>query len=91
MNIFLDIMEIKAKLVAYSALFRYMSAADSGKHREAVWQVKWVKDTLDGYLNFYSISGDGRVREEWMVAWRCHLKHHSGLQLDHCEDCPLVQ
>ena len=25
------------------------------------FQVKWVKDDIDGYLNFYSISGDGRV------------------------------
>ena len=24
-------------------------------------QVKWSKDNLDGYLNFYSVSGDGRV------------------------------
>ena len=26
----------------------------AGKHRDVVWQVKWVKDNLDGYLNFYS-------------------------------------
>ena len=23
--------------------------------------MKWVKDDVDGYLNFYSISGDGKV------------------------------
>ena len=29
-------------------------------------QVKWVKDNLDGYLNFYSVSGDGRVTN-WTI------------------------
>ena len=29
-------------------------------------QVKWAKDNLDGYLNFYSVSGDGRVTN-WMI------------------------
>ena len=24
-------------------------------------KVKWAPDNLDGYLNFYSVSGDGRV------------------------------
>ena len=31
-----------------------------------VIQVKWVSDNLDGYLNFYSISGDGRVTN-WTI------------------------
>ena len=31
-----------------------------------VWQVKWAKDNLDGYLNFYSVSGDGRV-SNWTI------------------------
>ena len=31
-----------------------------------MWQVKWVKDNLDGYLNFYSVSGDGRVTN-WTI------------------------
>ena len=29
-------------------------------------QVKWAKDNLDGYLNFYSVSGDGRVTN-WTI------------------------
>ena len=28
--------------------------------------MKWAKDNLDGYLNFYSISGDGRV-SNWTI------------------------
>jgi dynein intermediate chain 1 len=39
----------------------YRSTASTGKHRDVVWQVRWGKDNLDGYLNFYSVSGDGRV------------------------------
>ena len=27
---------------------------------EYALQVKWATDNLDGYLNFYSVSGDGR-------------------------------
>ena len=30
------------------------------------FQVKWAKDNLDGYLNFYSVSGDGRVTN-WTI------------------------
>ena len=55
-----------------------MSTAQNGKHKDVVWQVgklirsawssltlqvRWAKDNLDGYLNFYSVSGDGRVRK----------------------------
>ena len=29
--------------------------------------MKWVKDDIDGYLNFYSVSGDGRV-SNWTIA-----------------------
>ena len=28
--------------------------------------MKWAADNLDGYLNFYSISGDGRVTN-WTI------------------------
>ena len=41
----------------------YFSTARNGKHQDIVWQVKWAKDNLDGYLNFYSVSGDGRVNK----------------------------
>ena len=44
----------------------YISTARNGKHTDIVWQVKWVKDNLDGYLNFYSVSGDGRVTN-WTI------------------------
>ena len=29
-------------------------------------QVKWAPDNLDGYLNFHSVSGDGRV-SNWTI------------------------
>ena len=44
----------------------YISTAKNGKHQDIVWQVKWAKDNLDGYLNFYSVSGDGRVTN-WTI------------------------
>ena len=64
----------------------YMSSATNGKHTDVVWQVrllicrdkprtpdhqvKWVRDNLDGYLNFYSVSGDGRVTN-WTLVKNC--------------------
>ena len=39
----------------------YVSSANNGKHSDVVWQVKWANDSLEGYLNFYSISADGHV------------------------------
>ena len=30
-------------------------------------KVKWVLDDLDNYLNFYSVSGDGRVTNWTLV------------------------
>lgn len=54
----------------------YQSDARNGKHKDIVWQVllpprtlaqvKWAPDNLDGYLNFYSVSGDGRVTN-WTI------------------------
>ena len=44
----------------------HISTARNGKHQDIVWQVKWTKDNLDGYLNFYSVSGDGRVTN-WTI------------------------
>ncbi|CAF3871249.1 unnamed protein product [Rotaria magnacalcarata] len=40
---------------------KYQSTARNGKHTDPVWQVRWQKDDLDGNLNFYSISSDGRI------------------------------
>ena len=31
-----------------------------------IYQVNWAKDNLDGYMNFYSCSGDGRVTN-WTI------------------------
>ena len=31
-----------------------------------VWEVCWAEDNLDGYLNFYSCSSDGRVTN-WTI------------------------
>lgn len=39
----------------------YLSTADTGKHTDPVWEVRWQKDDLDNNLNFFSISSDGRV------------------------------
>ena len=44
----------------------YLSTAKSGKHTDPVWQVKWQKDDLDGNLNFFSVSADGRV-VQWII------------------------
>lgn len=43
---------------------KFTSNAKSGKHTDPVWQVKWQKDDLDGNMNFFSVSSDGRV-----VSW----------------------
>jgi dynein intermediate chain 1, axonemal len=40
---------------------KLMSDAKSGKHSDPVWQVRWQKDDLDGNMNFYSVSSDGRI------------------------------
>ena len=61
----------------------YKSNAKNGKHKDIVWQVaccfipvwtigaisqvKWASDNLDNYLNFYSVSGDGRVTNWTLV------------------------
>ena len=75
----------------------YQSSAASGKHADAVWQVrpagrhqhrlliryfevKWAKDNLDGYLNFFSCSGDGRVTN-WTIV-KTSLWHSDFLQVD---------
>ena len=47
-----------------SSLPKYTSSAKNGKHTDPVWQVKWQKDDLDGNMNFFSVSSDGRV-----VSW----------------------
>ena len=46
---------------------KYMSTAKNGKHTDPVWQVKWQKDDLDGNMNFFSVSSDGRV-VNWTLA-----------------------
>jgi len=39
----------------------YYSKAESKKHFDPVWQVKWQELDLDGMKNFISVSTDGRV------------------------------
>ncbi|XP_037903642.1 dynein intermediate chain 2, ciliary isoform X3 [Hermetia illucens] len=39
----------------------YMSQGVNGKHAEFVSEIKWGPDLQDGEINFYSISGDGKV------------------------------
>ncbi|CAH8517153.1 unnamed protein product [Heterobilharzia americana] len=39
----------------------YLSTAKTGKHTDPVWEVRWQPHDLDGNLNFFSISADGRV------------------------------
>ncbi|CAF0743555.1 unnamed protein product [Brachionus calyciflorus] len=44
-----------------SQIAKYSSSAKNGKHTDPVWQVKWQKDDIDGNMNFFSVSSDGRV------------------------------
>ena len=41
------------------------ATADTGKHRDVVWEVKWTRDDLESYLNFFSVSevtqGEGSI------------------------------
>ncbi|KXJ75725.1 hypothetical protein RP20_CCG011146 [Aedes albopictus] len=39
----------------------YMSHGVNGKHSESVWELKWGPDMQDGEINFFTVSGDGRV------------------------------
>ncbi|CAI7994794.1 Dynein intermediate chain 1, axonemal [Geodia barretti] len=43
----------------------FRSTVDTGKHTDPVWQVCWQKNDMEGNINFYSVSADGRV-----VIWR---------------------
>ena len=53
----------------------FISQAGAGKHNEVVWYVVWADDNLDGYLNFYSCSSDGRVTN-WTIMESCMLPTH---------------
>ena len=48
----------------------FLSDATNGKHSDAVWGVRWTRDSLDGHLNFHSVSGDGRVTA-WSLVKTC--------------------
>ena len=43
-------------------------------------QVKWVPDNLDNYLNFYSVSGDGRVTNWTLI--KCGLWFNDKLAIN---------
>ena len=49
-----------------ASLALFKASQKSGKHLDPVWQVVWGPDDLDGHLNFYSISSDGRV-SQWTL------------------------
>eukprot|EP00795_Rhopilema_esculentum_P006475 gene6476-11928_t len=60
----------------------YLSTAKSGKHTDPVWQVKWQKDDLDGNLNFFSVSADGRVVQWIIVKSELHFTDVIRLKMD---------
>ena len=62
----------------------YLSDAENGKHKDCVWKVSWVKDNLDGYLNFYSVAGDGRVTN-WTIV-KTSLWYTDELQINFCKN-----
>ena len=60
----------------------YMSNARNGKHTDPVWEVRWQKDDLDGNLNFYSISSDGRVVLWTIIKSELHYSDVIQLRMD---------
>ena len=68
----------------------YLSSPSNGKHRDVVWQVSWGPDNLDGYLNFFSISGDGRVTNWTLVKtvlwWADKLQLEFTRHLRECDE-----
>jgi dynein intermediate chain 1 len=56
---------------------KYTSNSKNGKHTDPVWQVKWQKDDLDGNMNFFSVSSDGRV-VCWIISKVFTLKSKIG-------------
>jgi len=67
----------------------YLSTAKSGKHTDPVWQVKWQKEYLDGNLNFFSVSADGRVVQWIIVKSELHFTDVIKLKMnDVSEDGP---
>lgn len=60
----------------------YMSMARMGKHTDPVWEIRWQKDDLDGNLNFYSISSDGRVVLWTIIKSELHFSEVIQLRMD---------
>lgn len=60
----------------------HQSTAKNGKHTDPVWEVKWQKDDLDGNLNFYSISSDGRVVSWTIIKSELHYTDIIELRMD---------
>eukprot|EP00794_Sanderia_malayensis_P009932 gene9931-10952_t len=60
----------------------YLSTAKTGKHTDPIWQVKWQKDDLDGNLNFFSVSADGRVVQWTIVKSELHFIDVIKLKMD---------
>ncbi|XP_026461255.1 dynein intermediate chain 2, ciliary [Ctenocephalides felis] len=45
---------------------QFMSDAVNNKHCGIIWEIKWGPDMQDGEKNFYSCSGDGKVKN-WVM------------------------
>lgn len=60
----------------------HLSTAKNGKHTDPVWEVKWQKDDLDGNLNFYSVSSDGRVVSWTIIKSELHYTDVIELRMD---------
>lgn len=63
----------------------YISKGVNCKHSECVWEIKWGPDQVDGEINFYSVSGDGRVFNWVMMQNKLALTTIMTLYLDQAE------
>jgi len=66
----------------------HFSTAKNGKHTDPVWEVKWQKDDLDGNLNFYSVSSDGRVVSWTIIKSELHYTDVIELRMPELADSP---
>ena len=48
-------------ILAYEIKIKQLNGFSSNKFKFSTPKVKWATDTVEGYLNFYSASGDGKV------------------------------
>jgi len=60
----------------------FISTARNGKHIDPVWGVRWQKEDLDNYSNFFSISTDGRIVLWTLIKNELHYQDIIQLRLD---------